>query len=347
MWDLAVREDDYAAVDGMLRRYSGAPLSYRIVPAYARNDTAAMTTVREEARNLDARQSQIAARYVATYLENPAAAVELARLDLQPRRNAGIRLGAQSFLAWLEVARGRWSAARTAFDTAERMEGGAVIRLERAVAASLPFTATTRAELGAIRASLTAWAPEGDPPTPGAPPLVTALRPHLRLYLLGLLAAKAGDSEGALRYASDLARLETPAGAARTVSALVATIRADIALRRERPAEALALLRDADGHVPLELVMVRPFVSTRDFTQEYARFLRARALLATGQHAEARRWLETSFQGSPLEMVYRAPVHRLLGATLQQLGDRAAADEHMRRATLLWQGADSASAQTP
>src|SRR5687767_5338294 len=191
MWDLAVREDDFGAVDGMLRRFSGAPLSYRIVPAYARGDTAARTAVLEEARNLDARQSQIAARYVATYLENPDAAEELARLDLQPRRNAAIRLGAQSFLAWLEVARGRWGAALAAFDAAERMEGGAVVKLERASAAALPFTAPTPAELSSIRAQLSAWTPESEATPAGAAPLAVALRPHLRLYLLGLLAAKA------------------------------------------------------------------------------------------------------------------------------------------------------------
>ena len=335
MWDLAVREDDYGAVDGMLRRFSGAPLSYRIVPAYARNDTAVIRAVREEARNLDARQSQIAARYVATYLEDPAAAEELARLDLQPRRNAAIRLGAQSFLAWLDVARGRWSAARAGFDAAERMEGGAVAKLERASAASLPFTATPPDELSSIRASLSAWTPEPDAPPTGAAYLAVALRPHLRLYLLGLLAAKAGDADAALRHATDLTRLEAPPGASRVARALVATIRADVAMRRIQPAEALTLLRDADGHVPLELVMVRPFVSTRDFTQEHARYLRAQALLATGQPAEARRWLETSFQGSPLEMVYRAPVHQLLATALRQMGDPQAADEHSRRAAKL------------
>jgi tetratricopeptide (TPR) repeat protein len=335
MWDLAVREDDYGAVDGMLRRFSGAPLSYRIVPAYARRDTAAMTAVVEEARNLDARQSQIAARFVATYLENPAAAEQLAQLDLQPRRNAAIRLGAQSFLAWLDVARGRWSAARAGFDAAERMEGGAAAKLERASAAALPFTAATPDELASIRASLSAWTPEADAPPAGAAPLAVALRPHLRLYLLGLLAAKAGDADAAMRHATDLARLEAPPTAARVVRALVATIRADVALRRNQPGEALTLLRDANGHVPLELVMVRPFVSTRDFTQEHARYLRAQALLGTGQPAEARRWLETSFQGSPLEMVYRAPVHRMLATALRQLGDAPAADEHTRRAAKL------------
>lgn len=347
MWDLAVREDDYAAVDGMLRRFSGAPLSYRIVPAYARSDTAAMTAVRDEARNLDARQSQIAARYVATYLENPAAAEELARFDLQARRNAAIRLGAQSFLAWLEVARGRWSAARAAFDAAERMEGGAVARLERASAAALPFTATTPAELASIRAAILSWTPESDPPVAGAPSLALALRPHLRLYLLGLLSAKAGDADAALRYASDLARRDAPPGASRTVRALAATIRADVAMRRNQAGDALALLREADGHVPLELVIVRPFVNVRDFTQEYARYLRAQALFATGQHSDARRWLETSFQGSPFEMVYRAPVHQLLGATLQQLGDSSAAAEHLRRAAKLWDVADPPGLAAP
>lgn len=340
MWDLAVREDDYQAVDGMLRRFAGAPLSYRIVPAYARGDVDAMLAVREEARNLDARQSQIAARYMATYLENAAAAEELARLDLQPRRNAAIRLGAQSFLAWLEVARGRWSAARAAFDTAEAMQGGASVRMERALAASLPFTATTPAELRSIRAALASWAPENDPPAAGASPLATALRPHARLYLLGLLSAKAGETDAALRYADELSRRDIPPGAEGTVRALVATIRADVAMRRNQLPQAIALLRDADGHVPLELVMVRPFVNTRDFTQEYARYLRAQALLMTGQHAEARRWLETSFQGSPLEMVYRAPVHQLLGRTLQALGDRPGAEEHFRRASALWKDAD-------
>ena len=313
MWDLAVREDDYQAVDGMLKRFSGAPLSYRVVPAYARGDSAAKVTVREEARNLDARQSQIAARYVATFLEDFAAAEELARLDLQPRRNAAIRLGAQTFLAWLEVARGRWDSAKIAFDAAERMEGGHVVRVERAQAAALPFTATTADDLTRIRAELSAWNPTGDPPPVGATTLGLALRSHLRLYLLGLLSAKARDLDAASRFAQEIDALPAPPDADHVVRALSATIRADVALRRDRPEEALTLLRAADGQVPLELVMVRPFINAREYSQEYARFLRAEALIAMGRGAEARRWLETSFQGSPLEMVYHAPVQQRLG----------------------------------
>ena len=320
MWDLAVREDDYQAVDGMLRRFSGAPLSYRVVPAYARGDSAARASVRQEARNLDARQSQIAARYVATFLQDFAAAEELARLDLQPRRNAGIRLGAQTFLAWLEVARGRWDSAKAAFDAGERMEGGHAVRVERAQAAALPFTGTSASDLATIRADLTAWSPTADPAPVGATALGLALRPHLRLYLLGLLSAKAGDQAAALRFASDVESLPPPPGGEQVVRALSATVRADVALRRARPDEALTLLRDANGQVPLELVMVRPFINAREYSQEHARLLRADALIATGRHAEARRWLETSFEGSPLELVYLAPVQQRLRAITERTG---------------------------
>jgi len=340
MWDLAVREDDYAAVDAMLQRFAGAPLSYRVVPAHARRDSAAILRVHEEARNLDARQSQIAARYVATHLEDFATAEELARLDLQPRRNAGIRLGAQTFLAWLEVARGRWSAAQRAFVEAERMDGGHVVRTERALAATLPFLAIPRTELSLIRSQLESWNPLAEPAV-GATPLAAALRPHFRLYLLGLLSARMGEYDASISHAGAMERLEVPAQARGVVAALAATVRADVALRRGRPDEALAQLGAVTGNVPLELVIVKPFVNAREYTQEHARYLRAEALIAKGRDNEARRWLETSFQGSQAEVVYLSPVHLRLAWIHERQGNRASAVEHLRSFTTLWKDADA------
>ena len=40
MWDLAVREEDYDAIDAMLSRFSKAPLSMRNLTAFARGDSA-------------------------------------------------------------------------------------------------------------------------------------------------------------------------------------------------------------------------------------------------------------------------------------------------------------------
>jgi tetratricopeptide (TPR) repeat protein len=340
MWDLAVREDDYAAVDTMLQRYSGAPLSYRVVPAYARHDTASIVRLREEARVLDARQSQIAGRYVATFLEDFAAAEELARLDLATRRNAGIRLGAQTFLAWLEVARGRWSRAKVAFAEAESMEGGGAIRVERAVAAALPFLAVPREDLQRIRASLDDWNPASEPAA-STPTLSSALRPHLRLYLSGLLSSRLGEHDRAVQRARELEQLPAPAQARGVVTALAATVRAGVALERGRPDEALQLLNAANGRVPLELVVVRPFVNVREYTQEYSRYLRAEALLAKGgRDDEARRWLETSFQGSPSEMVYLAPMHLRLSGIHERRGDRKTALAHLRQFIAAWSESD-------
>src|SRR5688572_11871684 len=341
MWDLAVREDDYDAVDTMLARYSDAPLSYRVVPAYARHDSTAMTRVFDEARNLDARQSQIAARYVAIHLEDFAAAERLARLDLQSRRNAVIRLGAQSFLAWLGVARGRWSEARAAFVVAERMEGGHVVRIERALADSLPFTMVPSDELRSIRSSIDNWHPDTVPAPPSSPPLAIALRAHLRLYLLGLLSVKLGDDATAQTYAQQLERLEAPPSARPTVAGLAATIRAASAVRGQQPVEALRFVEAADARVPLELVQAKVFANTREFTHEHARFLRADALIALGRDAEARRWLETSFQGSPLELVYLVQAKLRLASVLERQGDTAQAAEYRRSARSLLRNSDT------
>jgi tetratricopeptide (TPR) repeat protein len=339
MWDLAVREDDYKAVDAMLARFKGAPLSFRILPAYARHDTEAIARLHEDLRNLDGRQSQITARYVATYLEDFASAEELARLDLQPRRNAGIRLTAQTFLAWLEIARGRWTAADRAFTDAEHMDGGDAVRTEHALAATLPFLDVPGPDVAVLQRKIEGWAPGTD--AAGAPSLATALRPHVRLYILGLLAARIDDNAQAEQYARQLEQLPAPAEGHGVMAALAATIRADVALRGRRYAEVLTLLAPANGEVPLELVSVRPFVNTREFTQEHARYLRAEALSALGRNDEARQWLEYGFQGSPWELAYLAPVHDRLARILASSRDRQGSATHLQAFAKLWRDSDA------
>src|SRR5688572_23912731 len=229
MWDLAVREEDYDAVDAMLSRYARAPLSMRLLPAFARGDSATRARFVAEATSSDSRQSQISARYVATFLENFAAAESLARLDLQARRRPPIRLGTQLFLAWLELARGRWSAGNAAFERAKTMEGASGVELERAIAATLPFLQVPLADLGEIRADVERLDPgTGSVQTGG---LAAQLRPHLRLYLLGLLSSRLGDRQTAARYAAELEALPAPTEASGLTRDFARTTRADIALR--------------------------------------------------------------------------------------------------------------------
>ena len=338
MWDLAVREDDYEAVDAMLSRYAKAPLSMRLLPVFARGDSAARARFLDEATNSDSRQSQISARYVATFLENFAAAESLARLDLAERRRPPIRLGAQLFLAWLELARGRWSAANAAFEAAKRMEGASGVELERAMAATMPFLQVPTADLGHVRTEVERFDPNAGSAAPGG--LAGSLRPHLRLYLLSLLSSRMGDAQNAARYAAELEALAPPPEGVAVVRALVQTARADVALRAGKAGEALTLLEGVQGEVPLELVYLKVFATVREFGQEHARHLRAEALMQLRRYDEALRWYQTSFQGSPAELVYVAPIHLREAQIFEARGEREKAATHYRQFLALWANPD-------
>src|SRR5688572_33124852 len=109
MWDLAVREQDYASAQAMLQRYRGAaPWSNRMLLAFARGDSAARAGLLEEAKASENRQVQIAARLVATYLGDLTSAEELARLALAWRSQTAIRQDRQMPIGWSESGRGRW-----------------------------------------------------------------------------------------------------------------------------------------------------------------------------------------------------------------------------------------------
>ena len=339
MWDLAVREADYQAAEAMLGRMKAPPPSMRILLTYARGDSAARARVFEEARVSDSRQSQIGARYVALFLEDFAAAESLARLDLAERRRAPIRVGAQLTLAWLEVARGRWSAAETAFAQAERMEEAPSVLVQRAIAATLPFLSVPRASLESIRAEVAGWRIESDGSEPNDG-LAAQLRPHLRLYLLGLLSSRLGDRDSALRYAEEVERADGPAEAQAVVRALAQTVRADVALEQGRVDEAARVLEGITGEVPLELVSVPLFAPVREFSQEHARHLRVIVLTAQQKHGEALRWIDASFQRAPSEIAYAAPMHLKRAEIYERLGDREKAAEHYRRFAALWRDCD-------
>lgn len=338
MWDLAVREQDYASAQAMLQRYRGAPpWSNRALLALVRGDSVARASLLEEAKASENRQVQIAARFVATYLGDLASAEELARLELAWRRQPAIRQGAQLLSGWLEVGRGRWSSARPAFLAAEQ-EGAAAGRVHRALAAALPFLVVPRSDLLAVRAEIEAWTPERDPEERTA--TATALRPHLRLYLLGLLSSRLDQPAEARRYSAELERLPAQPGSAGVVHGLAQTIRSDVAWQAGDFKEVLTALGEVTPEIPLELVSVPAYFTAREYAQEHARYLRAAALAALRRDSEALRWLEAGLRGAPNEFAFLAPLSRLLGEIQERAGDRAAATAHYERLVRLWQDGD-------
>jgi tetratricopeptide (TPR) repeat protein len=341
MWDLAVREEDYPAADTMVQRITAPPLSMRVFLTLARGDSLARVSVVEEARASNSRQSQIAARYVATFLEDFAASESLARLDLAPSRRPHIRANAQLFLAWLELARGRWTAAKAAFSEAERMEDAPPVLVQRAIAATLPFLSVPRKDLDSIRGDVTRWDPGAEMAASDSG-LSTRMQLQLRLYLLGLLNSRLGDRAAALRLAGEIERTDGPAEARAAIRDLARTVRADVALQGGNVEQARQALEPVQGEVPLELVSVPLYANVREFAQEHARHLRVIVLSANQKDREALRWIETSFQGAPSEFVYLAPMHLKQAEIYDRLGERESAVDHYRRFVVLWQNCDAA-----
>jgi tetratricopeptide (TPR) repeat protein len=335
MWDLAVREEDYEAADSMLARLAQPPLSMQLFSAIARQQPAARETLLLAARAANSRQSQIAGRYLATFLEDLAGADSVARFDLVSTRRQPIRAGAGLFLSWLEVARGRWSQARRAFTEAEPIAEHPAVLVQRAVAATLPFLVVPRSDLDSVRKELERWRPD-DPAPESGQGLEVRLYPELRRYLLGLVAVRSGDHAKALGLARELAQRSPNTAVPNLVRSMAHTIEADVAMQEGRAADALSVLERVAGEVPLELVSAPLYANVREFGQEHARFLRMTALRATGQLPASLQWARTAFQGSPREFVFLAPLHLFQAEVLEQMGSSAEAADHYRRFVALW-----------
>ena len=335
-----MREEDWVGADTLIRRkFSTLPIDIQVVAAVQRGDTAAERRLRDQTRELagsKGRRLEVAVEtgtVLATYLEDLGRAEEYTRFSTGSRVPPGARASAHQLLATLAVAGGRWSAAKAEFAAAAAGHADSAL-IGRALAASLPFLGVPKPEVAAIREDVERWTPGSDVSSP-LPESIRPLTGHLRLYLLGLLSARLGAADDALRYAGAVERLPASPEATALVQGLGRTIRADVAATAGRSAEALALLDGVTGAVPFELIRL-PY-----FSEEHARYLRSSLLHQAGREAEALRWADVAFIGTPNELHYRAPV-RLLRAEIQQrLGNRTAAAHEYARFVALWRACDA------
>lgn len=333
MWDLAVREEDYAEADSLLlRKFTPGkrPLGHRAMLAIVRGDSAWRAQLLEEARR-ETKGYPFAPWWIAIFLHDFANAKEFAKAAIASPRPRPVRDHVHQALAWIELAQGRRNAATSEFALAERSIPST--RRMRALSATLPFLVVPDSELVALHAELDAWEPQAEAPEQ-TPFHVSALQPQLRLYLLGLLSSRLGNHAVALRRAAELEKSEHPPEAAALVRDLARTIRADIEWRRGRSAEALELLKPVKGEVPLELL------GSPVFAEDGARFLRAELLYQLGHDREALRWFSNGFQGTPSELVYQAPAHLRQAELYERLGERQQAVDHYSRFIQLWKGCD-------
>jgi tetratricopeptide (TPR) repeat protein len=341
MFDLAVREDDWARADTLIRRKfpKGLPFDVRVAFAAMRKDTASLQQLRLEGQKTAGEKGRKrdraleAGALLATYLEDLGSAELFTRFSTQASLPTRGQTSAHLALASLAAAGGRWSAAKQELAAATRLGQTDSALVGRALTASLPFLGVARDEIRQIRGEVEQWRPGQDASRP-LPESIRPLGPHLRLYLLGLLSSRLGASAEALSLASELETLAAPPESRAVVRSLARTIRADVAAALGRTNEGLTLLGDVRGEIPFELLTL-PY-----FSEEHARYLRGRLLFQAGRDEEALRLAENAFAGTPAELHYLAPAHLLRAEIQQRLGNKDLAAEQYSRFIALWRSCD-------
>jgi hypothetical protein len=341
MFDLAVREDDWARADTLIRRKfpKGLPFDVRVVFAAMRRDTASLRQLRAEGQNTAGEKGRKrdraleAGALLATYLEDLGSAELFTRFSTRTSLPTRVQTSAHLSLASLAVAGGRWGAAKQELAAAARLGQTDSALVGRALAASLPFLGVPRDEVRRVRDAVERWTPGQDASKP-LPESIRPLAPHLRLYLLGLLTNRVGNFGEALRLASELETLPAPPESRAVLRSLARTIRADVAAESGHTNEGLTLLDDVRGEIPFELLGL-PY-----FSEEHARYLRSWLLFQAGRDEEALRLAENAFAGTAEELYYLAPAHLLRAKIRQRMGNKDLAAEEYSRFIALWRSCD-------
>ena len=342
-----MRERDFDAWDTLNLRFfrrsdstAPLPLHVSIISAAGRKDSATVRRLADIALR-HGRYTGFLPRELARSLSEAELAGPLGRRMTESDRPRGFRLDGHLMLAEIAAGEGRFGSVRTHLDAAMELDPLRA-RLLRGAIATLPFARASRNEVLEVERELTQWNAAEAVGTESPSP-TSLLFPHMRLYLLGLLRSQLGDSLGALEHAQRLEALAVPGWLVSTRDALARTVRADVAWRGGRPADAVRLLEPVRGQVPLDVLPGGnvPRLGDHILSQEHARFVRADALVQLGQSDEATRWLTHSFVLAPGEFMYRAPVELRL-AQIHDRTDRVRAAAHYQRFVSLWQRADAA-----
>jgi DNA-binding SARP family transcriptional activator/TolB-like protein len=307
-------------------------LETRAFRAFALGDRDAWKRVTRELLENPPDVPPVTALQVATYLDDLDGAESFARLLRAGRYSDDVRGMAYRLLARVAVARGQWSIARAQLDTAREFDPVAALEL-RSLLAVLPFLQVPRSDLLAVRREVEKWRAMVEAPGEMSHSAGHAgLHPYVRLYRLGLLDARLGDTVQALRLAGSLERSGDSSGAlkADALHTFARSIRARVAGEAGRVAEALGHLEQSNWGM----------VESMFEAEALDRYYRAELLSALGRHAEALDWYRTIAERATYELVYVAPARWHQGRLYERAGDRARAVEAYRTVTRLWREAD-------
>jgi serine/threonine-protein kinase len=261
----------------------------------------------ERLRTAPALAVAVAFADIALYSETLDHAEVVGRAFVAIARSPELQAVCHVMLAHLAFARGRLEEGFSALETAEALDHPFAL-MNRALIVSLPFLPISQEDLAQTERALDEWNPLASSPAIGLPlALHNEVRPHLRVFLLGLLAARREDNRAIVDRAEQLAELDVPDGEAVFVEQLARTLlSASYALRGESLA-ALRELESARTELWFQSAVASPF-----YAGGYERFLRARLLIDVKRDSDALGWLQSLVERSPWELIFKAPAAVLI-----------------------------------
>jgi DNA-binding SARP family transcriptional activator/TolB-like protein len=272
-----------------------------------------------------------AAYSVGVFGGDPRRARTVARLLVEPNRSADTRSFGHLLLASLEMALGRWEAARQEL-TALRLIDGRRADLGLALLGTLPGVPLSEAELRSLQRRLS-----HDPaPAPDAGWWVQA--PELRWmsgwYARVRVAVRLQDEEALEALLTELDLLTTDTV---LIADLGAGARSEFGHGRGDPLREIPLPGAIRAAVRSEHAVLSPFIS-----QPARRHLQATLLEAHGLDREALDWFESLASYSLMDLVYGVPALTDRARLHERLGNPEAAMALYGRFLELWADADSA-----
>jgi tetratricopeptide (TPR) repeat protein len=316
---------------------SDSSLWMRALEAFADDDPAGRADVVARARRASDHTVTWVVRFVGAYLGDLDGARIVAETLTEAFRSAPARALGHNYIAHLEMARGRPAAALARLAEAARGDAAAGL-LYRARMAAHPVLVAARPILEEALRDLEAWSCDEAPAADERP---LWMEPHrglhapLRLYLMGLLAARLGRAPEAARRAAALASCRAPAGTGALVSEMALSVEAAAAEARGDRGEALDLLRRIKGETCFYMSLWSPF-----FSQAQERFRLAELLAAEGREEEAIPWYRSFGHQSLFDMVHTGPSLLRLAGIHRRLGESHAAAAHCTRLLRLWEGSE-------
>lgn len=333
--EIATRERDRDQFEGLLQDVPGdsdQSLAWRAVRAFWFGIPEEQSQIKNLVGGADPVPAGLAVARVAAFLQDFAAAEELATLLTTSDRDPDTRCAAYLLTAMTRLARGQWTAGMESLNQAARFNEAWANEL-KALYLELPGRAPSREELAAVRAGLSEWSADEASSTNFVLFAHNRYHPYLRLYLLALTSLRNGDPETARMYADELQAAPHGSTEQAIAAAWASSIRARVRAAAGDPEAAARELESATANVPLELVAISPF-----FSRSFERYRLGELYKASGDFEEALRWFRSLTEGHELVLV--APAYLQMAKIEEELGRGDHAFEHYTRFVRLWANAD-------